>query len=75
MKLYEETRQRRGAAAGVELPLPRSKTPSEVHRLWAWWALRAGNIATARKHALKTVTRSPFNLESWRVVACAVRGH
>ncbi len=74
-KLYEETRQRRGAGPGVELPVPRSKPPSEVHRMWAWWALRAGNVSTARKHALKTVKNEPFSPESWRIVACAVRGH
>jgi glycosyltransferase involved in cell wall biosynthesis len=74
-KLYEETRQRRGIAspaAGVTKPVTRSET--DEHRQWAWWALKAGNIATARKHALKTLRRSPLSLASWRLAACAVRG-
>ncbi|HET6251733.1 MAG TPA: glycosyltransferase [Tepidisphaeraceae bacterium] len=75
-KLYEETRKRRGAAAADgAYKLPASRSESEVHRMWAWWALKAGNVATARKHALKTVAHAPFSGESWRIMACAVRGH
>jgi glycosyltransferase involved in cell wall biosynthesis len=75
-KLYAETRQRRGVAANeIEPKFPASKPESEVHRMWAWWALKAGNIATARKHAIKTMRQAPFSGESWRIVACAVRGH
>jgi glycosyltransferase involved in cell wall biosynthesis len=75
-KLYEETRQRRGAGASAdEFKMPKSRSESEVHRMWAWWALKAGNISTARKHALKTMAHAPFSGESWRIMACAVRGH
>jgi glycosyltransferase involved in cell wall biosynthesis len=48
---------------------------SDHHRKWAWWALGAGNVATARKHAWTAVRKSPFSPKSWRVAACAVRGH
>ena len=75
-KLYEETRQRRGISgpAPSEIrPSPRSE--KDVHRLWAWWALGAGNVSTARKHARMTFRKAPFSLESWRIMACAVRGH
>ena len=76
MKLYAETRQRRGETVGDDTPkLPAAKSESEVHRMWAWWALKAGNVSTARKHALKTMQHAPFSGESWRIVACAVRGH
>ena len=60
-KLYEETRQRRGIpapAAGATMPVQRSET--DEHRLWAWWALKAGNVGTARKHALRTLFRAVF---------------
>ena len=74
-QLYNEAKARRGGDVKIsELPPPRGKTPGEVHRLWAWWALRAGNVATARKHALRTLGRAPFSGQSWRVMACAVRG-
>jgi glycosyltransferase involved in cell wall biosynthesis len=50
-------------------------TISSAHLMWAWWALRAGNVHTARKHALARLLHAPFNLESWRVTACACRGY
>ncbi|HZL37731.1 MAG TPA: glycosyltransferase [Tepidisphaeraceae bacterium] len=73
--LFHETRARRGLApAQPDLPgvLP---PPAEQHRMWAWWALNAGNVRTARRHALLTVRHAPLRSESWRLMACAVRGH
>lgn len=48
-----------------------------VHNLrkWAWWALGAGNVATARKHAWRAWLRTPLSSRSWRVLVCALRGH
>ncbi|WP_228060518.1 MULTISPECIES: glycosyltransferase [unclassified Coleofasciculus] len=48
---------------------------SELHRKWAWWALGAGNVATARKHALLALTKKPVSSQSWKVLACAMRGY
>src|ERR1041385_5770609 len=31
------------------------------YRKWAWWALRAGYVATARKHAARCLVDSPFS--------------
>ncbi len=47
---------------------------TELHRKWAWWSLNAGNIATARKHALLALGKSPMAGQSWKVFACALRG-
>lgn len=72
-----EAYERRGLAisvsgnGAVEQPL----SLSDHHRKWAWWALQAGNVATARKHALKALRLSPLSGQSWRAMACAVRGH
>lgn len=75
-KLYEETLRRRGLASRPDAPPVVADRPrSEVHRLWAWWALAAGNVATARKHASRALRQSPWQAASWRVMACAVRGH
>jgi len=41
---------------------------------WAWWALMAGNIATARKHAVASLAEAPFSVDSWRLMYCALRG-
>jgi hypothetical protein len=43
-------------------------------RRWAWWALGAGHVGTARKYALASVRRAPFAAESWRVMYCCLRG-
>lgn len=49
-------------------------SPSERFRVWGWWALIGGNVATARKYALRTVRSAPLALESWRLMFCALRG-
>lgn len=46
------------------------------HRLkWAWWALTAGNVLTARKHAMACLVESPLSIDSWRLLYCALRGY
>jgi glycosyltransferase involved in cell wall biosynthesis len=42
---------------------------------WAWWALRSGNVATARKYAWRMMIRRPHSLATWRLAYCAIRGH
>jgi glycosyltransferase involved in cell wall biosynthesis len=74
--LYTETRRRRGMSPDDGPPEEIMHTSKwELHKLWAWWALAARNLGTARKHALRAVTNGPLSAESWRVLACAVRGH
>jgi glycosyltransferase involved in cell wall biosynthesis len=86
-----QTRQHeRCQAAAIEahrrrgLPLPQSEayekndlaTDRQVHlRTWAWWALGAGNLRTARKHALKSLRSSPLSWQNWKLVACSLRGY
>jgi glycosyltransferase involved in cell wall biosynthesis len=75
VKLYAETWERRGLPQGDLTPPTSSiKTESDQHRLWAWWALQDGNLRTARRHAFRSVRKAPFHKESWRVLACAIRG-
>ena len=47
----------------------------QTYSRWAWWALRAGNIVTARKYALLAVRRKPISKDTWKVLACSIRGH
>jgi glycosyltransferase involved in cell wall biosynthesis len=59
-------------------PAPDGRTrlgPADHHRIWAWWALGSGYVPTARKHAFRLLCLNPLSFESWRVVACALRGH
>ncbi len=48
---------------------------SDIHRKWAWWALSAGNLKTARKYAIKVLKANPFNTENIKLLACVLRGH
>ncbi len=45
------------------------------HRRWALWALRAGNLRTARKHAFAALRREPLHRDSWRILKWVIRGH
>ena len=47
---------------------------AERHRTWAWWALGAGHLASARKHARAALVRRPLSPSSWRLLYCAWRG-
>ena len=68
---------RRGIAvpAEVELRPVENVTEATHRRNWAWRALAAGNIETARHHAWGALRASPFSPESWRATICAIRGH
>jgi len=86
---YKKRIQQQSAAAAVVraacerrgLDIPASDDPALLrprsagyhHATWAKWALRAGNAATARKHAFAALRKSPFSLRSWKVAARIVR--
>ena len=74
--IYDETYARRGERHNEqqESPPPPPRKRYEQHSLWAWYALDAGNVKTARKLALATLRRAPHLLNSWRLMACALRG-
>lgn len=47
----------------------------DIHSKWAWWAIGAGNVATARKHAFKAFLLQPFNIKNLRLYAVVLRGY
>ena len=51
----------------------RPETEYELHRKWAWWALSAGNRASARKHAAQALLKDPVSWASWHLMACTLR--
>lgn len=59
--------------------LPENKHAPEpawaTHSRWAWWALAEGNVKTARKHALYAVKSNPTARETWKLLACSLRGY
>src|SRR5262249_13334246 len=64
-------RIRRGLNPRVDDTSMRPEARSATHRKWAWWALSAGNLITARKHAIKALAANPFSIRNLRVTACA----
>lgn len=70
--------RRRGVAASLEVQTVIAKqetTRMHMHQKWAWWALAAGNKNAALKHAWKAFCLNPASLASWKLLACALRGH
>jgi glycosyltransferase involved in cell wall biosynthesis len=75
-RIREDAHRRRG------LPFHASADPeevkpfveSEVYRTWGWWAVMSGNVASARKHAISCLARTPFDPASWKLLYCAIRG-
>ena len=69
------------ARRGIPEPTlpPTSDAPLRLeadHRMiWAWWALKEGNVAAARRNAMRRVQLRPLSIESWRVLACSLRGY
>jgi glycosyltransferase involved in cell wall biosynthesis len=56
-------------------PPRRSILPEEKEiNMWAWLALRKGNVTAARRHALSLMRMAPFSPDSWRLMFCALRG-
>lgn len=76
-RVLEAAYRRRGRelAPGLFAANPRLSTLAEKRRVWAWWALMAGNVRTARKHAIACLLREPLSVDTWRVFFCAMRGH
>ncbi|MGH7213711.1 MAG: glycosyltransferase [Tepidisphaeraceae bacterium] len=71
-----DAQRRRGMTGEIKLPAHPIPPPtlSQLHKQWAWSALRAGNLSTARHHALRFARREPLDGEAWRLLACVIRG-
>ncbi len=61
---------------GASPPMPARPWASPVsdREIWAWWALGAGHVKTARKHARRVLAREPLSTRSWKLLYCALRG-
>lgn len=80
-----ESSIRAGHRARERRGLPKHETPIDAaaiiaaeavggaSRRWGWWALAGGHLASARHYARKAVMEDPLSVESWRLMACALR--
>ena len=42
---------------------------------WGWWALGAGHVTVARKHARRVLLTNPFAPKSWKLMLASLRGY
>lgn len=47
---------------------------NDIHKKWAWWAIKSRNQRTAIKYAIKVLKAKPFNIENLKLFLCAIRG-
>ena len=68
---------------GLDCPVPEARRepapdqrnePAGAYTKWAWWALKAGYLPTARKYTWMAMMKRPFSMEVWRLCACVLRG-
>ncbi len=70
-----EAHERRGLPPLAQADELDRERPQPHHLRWGWWALNHGNLATARKHARIACLRRPWSVGTWKLLACAWRGH
>lgn len=78
-KAVLEAHQRRGLpipdSINIEAIEANEPSHSDIHRKWAWWALKGKNIQTAKKQALLALESNPLTLDNWKVLFCTLRGY
>jgi glycosyltransferase involved in cell wall biosynthesis len=76
-RIVKEAYKRRGIILPRDWNLPkREMLPMQKEiDMWAWVALKNGNVTAARRHAVSLVRMAPFSLSSWRLMYCALRGY
>ncbi len=72
-----EAYERRGIEppADWEYQAPQERSREEELRLWAWKAMKHGNVPAARRHAVALWRVAPLSKESWRTLFCTMRGY
>lgn len=64
---------RRGISGGRRRAFPLPESETAIMRKWAWWALGAGNLGTARHYALQSLRRAPLSRDSLALGASVLR--
>ena len=75
-KLMEEAYARRSVQMPPDMQFTRRYPPPMFDQTctWGWRALKRGNRAVARLHALDALKMAPLKPAAWRLAVCAVRG-
>lgn len=77
LKVVQDAHDRRNRKFTATTQAVESSAIDKVqqYKIWAWWALKAKHINTARKYGRKVVLRRPFNWTSWHLLLCTLRGY
>lgn len=79
VKAVTAARQRRGLLAETFIESPKihlsEQTPlADIYAKWAWWALGAGNLATAKRYGFRAFLLRPFKKTNFKLIFCLLRG-
>jgi glycosyltransferase involved in cell wall biosynthesis len=80
VQIVRDARLRRGLPqagdpAAASVPPRVEPGPAREREKWTWWALTAGHLATARKHARWVLAHEPLSPRSWKLMYFVLRGH
>lgn len=76
LAILREARLRRGLPIGGDWlpPVAESLAAVDYWHYWARSAIRGRRLATARRYALAVLSRQPFAVRSWKLLASAMLG-
>jgi glycosyltransferase involved in cell wall biosynthesis len=75
-KAIKEAYARRGYSSACAIEIDKTEcNKNQLLLKWGWWALRSGNLKTARKYAFKSLKENPFSLETLKFSLCVIRGY
>lgn len=73
--------QRAAERRGRDFPTPRpdagegQRSKADICRMWGWWALAGGQIATARLYGRRALMANPLSLNNWKLALVTLRGY
>jgi glycosyltransferase involved in cell wall biosynthesis len=73
-RIMREAWQRRDLPGNPPEPPKAIADRADLLRQWGWMALQGGHLKTSRRYALKALRAQPFRGETWRLIACSIRG-
>lgn len=77
-KAVKAAAQRRGQEFNLPPPsradFERQTAPGLTEEKWAWWALKGGNLSTARFYSGQAILRAPWRHSVWKLGLCCIRG-
>ncbi|WP_066962030.1 glycosyltransferase [Microbulbifer sp. Q7] len=76
LNAIQDAYTRRGIADAIVYEPEDAEPVTErmVFSKWAWWALSAGHLATARHYTARVLAGNILSRDAWKLLACVLRG-